>query len=81
MVKFKIIIEGFINRVLSAQGYSQKDQPAIVKKIGRGFLLLSALIIVPLLIWELPLIVQIGIQLLFAAGMFIGSLLAFDEEK
>ncbi len=81
MVKFKRRLENLIYRMLSTRGYSVEQQATTVKKIGRGLLLLSALIIVPLLIWDPPLAVIIVIQLLFVCGMYLGSLLAFDEEK
>lgn len=81
MVKFKRRLENLIYRMLSTGGYSVEQRATLVKKIGRGLLLLSALIIVPLLIWDPPLVVKIAIQLFFACGMYIGSLLAFDEEK
>ncbi|WP_176689889.1 hypothetical protein [Cronobacter malonaticus] len=44
-------------------------------------LLGSVLLIVPLIIWDMPPVAKILLQLGYAAMMCAGILLAFDEEK
>lgn len=51
------------------------------KKVGRGCLLGSILLIVPLIVWEAPLALKIVLQVGYAGMMYLGILLAFDDEK
>lgn len=72
----------FIAGKLRQSGVPERELQNCVKKIGRGLLLTSILLIVPLVIIDdVPLAMKIGLQLGYALLMCAGLLLAFDEEK
>ncbi|XES86621.1 hypothetical protein ACBV55_23135 (plasmid) [Franconibacter pulveris] len=67
--------------LLRRAGVPDAQLAAGCKKIGRRMLLGSVLLIIPLIIWDMPPVAKILLQLGYAAMMCVGILLAFDEEK
>ncbi|EOV9576591.1 hypothetical protein ACN5LO_004038 [Cronobacter sakazakii] len=67
--------------LLRRVGVPEQQLAARSKKTGERMLLCSILLIVPLIIWDMPLVIKIILQLGYAIMMCVGILLAFDEEK
>ncbi|EKA0987727.1 MULTISPECIES: hypothetical protein [Enterobacteriaceae] len=73
--------EALTYSLLRRVGVPEKQLSAYSKKTGERMLLCSILLIVPLIIWDMPLVIKIILQLGYAIMMCVGILLAFDEEK
>lgn len=74
--------EAMVSRAVHQHGVPENQVTPYVRKIGRGLLLTSILLIVPLVLFDnVHLAVKIGLQLGYAALMCAGLLLAFDEEE
>jgi len=74
--------EQLITRILRARGISEQQWPELIKKTGRGMILLGVLMVVPLLLIEkVALPVTIAMQICYASLICVGVLLAFDEKK
>ncbi|WP_353614477.1 hypothetical protein [Mangrovibacter phragmitis] len=72
-----------VSTVLVRWGVPRNQMDERIKKVGRGFLLVSILFVVPCAVWtdSLSSLVKIVLQLGFALCMFAGVLLAFDDGK
>jgi len=74
--------EAMVSRAVLRHGVPESEVTPCVRKIGRGLLLTSIMLIVPLVMFDnVPLAVKIGLQIGYALLMCGGLLLAFDEEK
>ncbi|EGT4277830.1 hypothetical protein DOX71_20740 [Cronobacter sakazakii] len=81
MATMKIRLESLVSGLLRKRGVPEQELHERCKKIGQRMLLGSVLLIVPLIIWNMPLAAKIFLQLGYATMMCAGILLAFDEEK
>jgi len=66
---------------LQSAGVPERELAERTKSVGQYFLLGGVFLIVPLLLWELPPVVTIVIQLGYAIMMVIGVLLGFDDKN
>ena len=74
--------EQLIIRILRAREVPEQQWPELIKKTGRGMILLGVLMVVPLLLIEkVALPVTIAMQICYASLICVGVLLAFDEKK
>ncbi|MBW9402518.1 hypothetical protein C3D67_18590 [Cronobacter sakazakii] len=74
--------EQLITRILRARAIPEQQWPELIKKTGRGMILLGVLMVVPLLLIEkVALPVTIAMQICYASLICVGVLLAFDEKK
>lgn len=82
MSRFKQQVESIAARILKRAGVPAAEMPDTLKKTGRGMILFSILLVVPLLLAShIPLAVTIVLQLGYAALMCTGVILAFDDGK
>nr|WP_318375259.1 hypothetical protein [Enterobacter sp.] len=82
MPTFKQRVEKFSAQQLLRAGVPEKAIPESLKKTGRGMILASVMLVVPLLLAEgIPLPVIIVMQLGYAALLCLGIILAFDDDK
>lgn len=82
MSLIKRTAEQLIIRILRAREVPEQQWPELIKKTGRGMILLGVLMVVPLLLIEkVALPVTIAMQICYASLICVGVLLAFDEKK
>lgn len=82
MSVIKRTAEHLIHRILRARNIPEEKWPELVKKTGRGMILLGVASVVPLLLVdEVSLTVTIGLQVAYACLMCLGVILAFDSKK
>lgn len=82
MSHIKRLAERLIHRVLRAREVPETQWPELVKKTGRGLILLGVLSVVPLLLVDtMPLPVTIVLQICYACMMCLGVILAFGDKK
>ncbi|WP_318366463.1 hypothetical protein [Enterobacter sp.] len=82
MPQFKEKVELIAARLLRRAGVPEEEMPETLKKTGRGMILFSVLLVVPLLLAShVPLAVTIVLQLGYAALISTGVILAFDDEN
>ena len=76
-------LEARVMALLARRGIPQNKLKAQTRKVGQGFMLISILFVLPCAVWTdtLSPLVKIVLQMGFAACMFLGVLLGFDEEK
>lgn len=80
MLLVKRLAERLIHRVLLARNVPEARWPELVKKTGRGCILLGVATVVPLLIADdIPLPVTIVMQVCYASLVCLGVILAFDS--
>lgn len=74
--------ENIIHCVLRGRNIPEARWPELVKKTGRGCVLLGVATVVPLLIADdIPLPVTIAMQVCYASLVCLGVILAFDSKK
>jgi len=74
--------EHLIHRILRARNIPKEKWPELVKKTGRGMILLGVASVVPLLLVdEVSLTVTIVLQVAYACLMCLGVILALDSKK
>lgn len=82
MSVIKRTAEHLIHRILRARNIPEEKWPALVKKTGRGMILLGVASVVPLLLVdEVSLMVTIVLQVAYASLMCLGVILALDSKK
>lgn len=82
MSVIKRTAEHLIHRVLHARNVPEARWPELVKKTGRGLILLGVVSVLPLLIVDtMPLPVTIVLQICYACMMCLGVILAFEDKK
>ncbi|MFK3663580.1 hypothetical protein ACI2I2_24245 [Scandinavium sp. NPDC088450] len=82
MLSIRLAAENIIIHVLKKKNVPEQEWPVWVKKTGRGMLLASIPMIVPLLVFDhVPLALTIVLQLAYAALMCLGLMLATDDKK
>jgi hypothetical protein len=81
MAQFKKTVELIVSGLLKKAGVPDSQLQDKLRKIGRGMLLVSILMIVPLLMFNnIPLVFTITLQMVYATLMCIGVILSFDDE-
>ena len=74
--------QAYVAHRMRRAGVPESEVHEKVKKVGRGLLLTSIMLIVPLVMFDnVPLAVKIALQMGYALLMCGGLLLAFDEDK
>lgn len=83
MGKMSRTAESWARVLLTRYGVPENQVKERTRKVGRGCLLVSILFVLPCAVWTdtLSPLVKIVLQLGFAACMFPGVQLGFDEEK
>lgn len=82
MSVIKRTAEHLIHRILRARNIPEEKWPELVKKTGRGMILLGVTSVVPLLLVdEVSLTVTILLQVAYACLMCLGVILALDSKK
>lgn len=82
MSVIKRTAEHLIHRILRARNIPEEKWPELVKKTGRGMILLGVASVVPLLLVdEVSLTVTIMLQVAYACLMCLGVILALDSKK
>lgn len=82
MSLIKQFAERQIQKVLKTRGVPEPEWPALIKKTGRGMILLGVASVVPLLlIDEVSLPITIVLQVCYACLMYLGLILAFDNKN
>lgn len=82
MSVIKRTAEHLIHRILRARNIPEEKWPELVKKTGRGMILLGVASVVPLLLVdEVSLTVTIVLQVAYACLMSLGVILALDSKK
>lgn len=75
-------IEEVACSLLLRTGVPESQLMPVVRKTGRGMLLASILLVVPLVLMDtVPLIATIVLQMGYATLMCLGVILAFDDDK
>lgn len=81
MLMIKSLAESMIQRILRARNVPAARWPELVKKTGRGMILLGVASVVPLLLVdEMPLSATIALQTGYAILVCVGVLLAFESK-
>ncbi|PSS47261.1 hypothetical protein C6560_17065 [Enterobacter sp. FS01] len=72
--------EQLIKRLLRARGIPEQQWPALIKKTGRGMILMGVLMVVSLLLVDtISLPVTIVLQVCYAILICVGAILAIES--